>query len=856
MNGQFDFSRKPFGEFFVHVLILACCLMSYAGCYTYTSGELVGSEDIVGSKVFSGYKIELRILSSPSSTNPRLLFQIDSIPSFTSKKVEKFKEIRTRSSSWMTWRDIFAWTGVAPTILGLGYLIDTSKSAQDERGAGVALLAGGLLSLGTAVLIATADSLPKETGRLTKGGIYADSYEGERSPMKRCITLAAHFGSTNKNVHIDSTGNGSVNLVGDWGLSTFAFPEPLRVTFSSESPEFEKEVVLDPGDWTVPYIRITRSEVPVKGSNYEKSKTMGKAIAREEYLLLEDNPLSNEARAGYKIQFGNKEGWISADAGTKFWSIPERFEPKHPPSIGVSSVKFDEPRGDNFLHAEEMGNIRFRVENTGKGIGYRLTAKVSQVVPASSDLTFDKTTALGTLQAGEYKDFVISVAAPLDVKSRQNKFKIEVTEANGFDADPVELTFETRAFRPPEFAVDQAIDDANGNGIIELGESVDITARVQNKGEGEAKDVSAQVNVEGDGQNIFYQASSKQFTLGTLKPGEFKDITFTVVTNKRFTGDKLPVSVSIQEPHGTFDKKVELSLPLSRPIKRTSEFVVKGTEQAQIVVPEVGALSIDVEENIPESSLKNPDGVAVIIGISRYQNIDVPTVEYARRDATWMKKYLIKTFGFDERRIIEKYDNDASLAAFKQVFEEQLPDWIRPGTSDVFIYYSGHGAPDPETKEAFFVPYDCNPAYAKSTGYKLNEFYGQLSKLKARSITVVIDACFSGSSEKGSLLKGISPVFITVENPIAASENGIVFTSSTGQQVSTWYDEKKHSLFTYYFLKGLQGGADANADKQITVGEMETYLQANVPDQARYLRNREQTPQVSGKDKQRVLVKY
>jgi hypothetical protein len=154
------------------------------------------------------------------------------------------------------------------------------------------------------------------------------------------------------------------------------------------------------------------------------------------------------------------------------------------------------------------------------------------------------------------------------------------------------------------------------------------------------------------------------------------------------------------------------------------------------------------------------------------------------------------------------------------------------------------------------VPYDCNPTYAKSTGYRVKEFFNRLALLKARSVTVVLDACFSGSSPKGMLLKQVSPVFLTVENPIMAMENGLLFSSSTDQQVSNWYAEKKHGLFTYYFLKGLQGAADANGDKQVTVEEMERYLTMNVPEQARYLNNREQTPQVMSNDKQKVMVKY
>lgn len=534
----------------------------------------------------------------------------------------------------------------------------------------------------------------------------------------------------------------------------------------------------------------------------------------------------------------------------------QRFDPKRPPSISIQRLRFEELSLDNFLDAEETGNIKVTLSNTGKGAGHGITVKISPLSPQKSELSFERTVATGTLQAGEKKEITIPISAPFSVKSQQNKFKIEVTEANGFDADPAHLTLETRAFRAPEFSVDQAIDDANSNGIIELGESVDVTARIANKGQGDARDVYATINVENEGQNIFYQAPTKRFTIGTLKPGEFRDLNFTLVTNKRYSGDKLPVTISIEEKHPQFKTTQLLSLPLSRPIKRTTEFVVKGSETAQPVGVDVGGLAVDIEEDIPLAAVKNPDAVAVVIGIARYQNSDVPPVDFARRDATWMKAYLIKTMGFEERRVIEIYDNEATQGKFRQVFEEQLRNWVRQGRSDVFVYYSGHGVPDPETKEAYLVPYDCNPSYAKSTGYKLREVYDQLAALPARSVTIVLDACFSGSSPGGVLLKQASPAFLTVENPALAIENGLLFSSSTGQQMSNWYAEKKHGLFTYYFLKALKGAGDSNNDRQVTAEEIDTYLSTHVPDKAMELHNRKQTPQVLGKDKQRVLVKY
>ena len=64
-----------------------------------------------------------------------------------------------------------------------------------------------------------------------------------------------------------------------------------------------------------------------------------------------------------------------------------------------------------------------------------------------------------------------------------------------------------------------------------------------------------------------------------------------------------------------------------------------------------------------------------------------------------------------------------------------------------------------------------------------------------------------------------------------------------------------HSLFTYYLFKGLKGEGDRNGDAKITAGELESYLDENVPYAARRLKNREQVPRSWG-DKSRVLVNY
>jgi uncharacterized caspase-like protein len=223
-----------------------------------------------------------------------------------------------------------------------------------------------------------------------------------------------------------------------------------------------------------------------------------------------------------------------------------------------------------------------------------------------------------------------------------------------------------------------------------------------------------------------------------------------------------------------------------------------------------------------------------------------------------MKEYLIKTFGFRPDNII--YEEDATLSRFNEIFGSKdnyrgkLFNFIKKDVSNVFVYYVGHGAPDLKSEEAYFVPVDANPQYIATNGYKLQSFYNNLSLLPVDKITIVIDSCFSGNSDKGMLFKNISPAMVRVKKQYKGPRNALIITSAAVDEVSSWYGEKKHSLFTYYFFKGLQGDADFDGDDQIIVSEMKKYLKENVPYMARRITGAEQNPVISGDDKETIVT--
>lgn len=258
----------------------------------------------------------------------------------------------------------------------------------------------------------------------------------------------------------------------------------------------------------------------------------------------------------------------------------------------------------------------------------------------------------------------------------------------------------------------------------------------------------------------------------------------------------------------------------------------------------------------PKTRMSQPDAVAVVIGNQSYEDpiLARAPVKFAINDAATIKDYLVQTLGFEEKNIL--YLENATLTDFLKVFGDDrdhrgmLYSRLRMFASSMFVFYSGHGAPDTNTRGAFIVPSDADPSVIRFTGYSLDTLNRNLNKIgqekKVQKIVVVMDTCFSGGYNDGMLIESASPIFIETDEARLLSENTVILTSSQKDQISSWYLDKEHGLFTYFFLKGIKEAVERGIT--LTAGDMERYLQESnkVGDYAWRLYNREQTPSVQG----------
>ena len=260
------------------------------------------------------------------------------------------------------------------------------------------------------------------------------------------------------------------------------------------------------------------------------------------------------------------------------------------------------------------------------------------------------------------------------------------------------------------------------------------------------------------------------------------------------------------------------------------------------------------------TATENRLGVAVIIGNKTYSD-QIPAVEFAHNDAAAMKAYVANVLGFREGNIIDLRDaSKAQLEATfgnKETHKGQLFNWVRTGKSDVVVFYSGHGVPGLKDRRGYLLPSDGRANFAELTGYPLDTLLGNLEKIPAKSMTVIMDACFSGNTPKGFVAKEFSGISVTPR--MAKNRSITLLTAARGDQVASWDTKAKHGLFTSYLLKALHGEADSkdygNGDGKVTLGEVRNYLDDEMTYQARRRYNRDQNPTIEGPPDQ-VLATY
>lgn len=238
---------------------------------------------------------------------------------------------------------------------------------------------------------------------------------------------------------------------------------------------------------------------------------------------------------------------------------------------------------------------------------------------------------------------------------------------------------------------------------------------------------------------------------------------------------------------------------------------------------------------------------ALIIGISQYADINIRDLKYADSDARELANILTAWGGYSPECVITLTNKQATAAGIMQGFRLLEKNCTGPEgyLGDVLIHYSGHAvlaSVDDEGAQfvkmgvksrEFLAPFDANlsETYLLPDGSEVNNtfltkewFASKLVQLKAKNITVVIDACHSGMPDFEGMITfnmGYAPMNLDSQSDNGASrglkvygktsnytgdaEKKIVLVAATNEQgVSYEFDELEHGALSFAIINSMR----------------------------------------------------
>jgi len=337
------------------------------------------------------------------------------------------------------------------------------------------------------------------------------------------------------------------------------------------------------------------------------------------------------------------------------------------------------------------------------------------------------------------------------------------------------------------------------------------------------------------------------------KPDANGDFTITIQTGADTASLKIDGEELGGKRDGNYVIKRVARVGDENSYKITARDVFGNTDSATVTVARQVADSRPAIPRLNPANVRvqqSRDAVAIIIGIENYRR--VAKADFANADAKEFYTYASRALGIKPENIKLLVDDGADLSDVLDAFQNWLPLKVNKGKTDVYVFYSGHGYPSQDGKGLYFLPFNVDSKILDRTSVKQIEVVAALQRAQAKSVTMFIDACYSGQTRNGEVLvAGIKPMSITTDDKAYPPEFTVI-TASAADQFSSASPDLKHGIFSFYLMKALEGDADENNDGRLTSGELQRYLSEMVGRQAMGLNRVQNTQLFGGAD--RVLM--
>jgi hypothetical protein len=226
---------------------------------------------------------------------------------------------------------------------------------------------------------------------------------------------------------------------------------------------------------------------------------------------------------------------------------------------------------------------------------------------------------------------------------------------------------------------------------------------------------------------------------------------------------------------------------------------------------------------------------ALLAGVNQYD--DYSPLQVCVKDVEAISQRLIGA-GYDPDHLRLLTDNEERLPTREEIITA-LQSWADlTGPDDLLLfYYSGHG--DADGDDTYLVARNGRRKTLPLTAIKLSDVTKILRSAPARARIIILDACHSGADIRGKGAPAMSEDFI--KHVFEQAEGLVVIASCKQGEKSYEWLEQERSAFTHFLLEALEGKADIDNKKFVTVQDVNRYVRYHVSLWAGR-NNRSQTP--------------
>lgn len=262
----------------------------------------------------------------------------------------------------------------------------------------------------------------------------------------------------------------------------------------------------------------------------------------------------------------------------------------------------------------------------------------------------------------------------------------------------------------------------------------------------------------------------------------------------------------------------------------------EGISADVVTLGEIPFGEIDVENAIPVIKRNNPDDRAFVL--SNHRNNQFSDRQFHDRDIRLFESYMMSGFMMNTAQITEFESHRVDA------LQSELESFKDDSFNTVWTYITGYAKIN-KSSEGNFINLIHRDDEDRESEMNLNKYLEQLASIPQERLIILADIDFINNENTSAQSRSDVDVMAKLAQDILNIQpDAVLIFSSRPSQSSRVYagrgeDNKRHSVFTYYWAEALQ-------QRKVQVSELISHIQNNVDYTSRRLFDRPQEIQVFG----------